>query len=199
MTNFYIEIKEEMKINFNTQGDIFEILCVESLEWLFGDWLSYQTGWSKTRSNFSKKIEEISARLKVNVLEKPPWFHQRIKDLGLDILLYKGFDDNNDCKMSIFVQCASGGNYVDKFGTPSLELWSDLIRFRISPIVAFTTPFSFNKKDFDKNTRLTRGLFVDRFRLLSFKLEDSIWMNDDLKNKITKFINPKLKKFPKLN
>jgi hypothetical protein len=91
------------------------------------------------------------------------------------------------------MQCASGGNWASKMGTPDLEVWKDIIKLRSVPVKAFSAPFAFLDDQFVRNCVRVKGLLLDRSRLLNAYCYSDNWVSKSLKDRIIAWSKPRIK------
>ena len=179
--------------DYNEQGELFELLTKESLRTQFNDWEIYHTGWSRENTKGLVKIsKEVSDRLNGEPLDSTLW-KDKVKDLDLDLLFYKPFPDNRSGIPVYFMQCASGGNWASKMGTPDLDIWKEIINLRSVPVKAFSAPFAFLDDQFARNCVRVKGLLLDRSRLLNAYCYSDNWVPKSLKDRIVAWSKPRIK------
>lgn len=91
------------------------------------------------------------------------------KDLGLDVVGWKDFDDRQTSKMLVYMQCATGEDWHSKSGDLDLSLgglWNQIIRWTTPPVKAMAIPYIVPPgEDWE---RATPGLLLmDRLRISS--------------------------------
>ena len=85
------------------------------------------------------------------------------KDLGLDVVAWKEFQDGRCNKLLVFGQCATGTDWDSKLGEPDLSRWRGLIAWRLQPIQAFAIPFVLSDQEWHE---IAYGrLVLDRLRI----------------------------------
>jgi hypothetical protein len=182
------------------QGELFELLTQKSLESQFRGWRTHRTGWSRTHARkLDAIVEEVALLLGEAKGSVKRWAKLSANEAGLDLLLYRPF---NDARVGIPVyltQCASGGNWEEKLHTPELKIWNRIIDFVAQPRKAFATPFSFIDTDFERNCNLVDGLLLDRYRLLAAGDENPEWIPRDLRDRLIAWCRPRVSSLPSLN
>ena len=185
--------------NYNEQGELFELLTQESLKEQFSDWQVKRTGWSRTQP---MKLHEVVNQIS-NWLNRPlkddisKWTSSKRKDAGLDILCCYPFPDTWPGFPVYLMQCASGQNWDGKVHTPDPDLWKELVDFVVSPQKAFAIPYALSKSDFREQCILVKGLFLDRYRLLSAAKYRQHWESPILTNRIVKWATPRVDQLPR--
>ena len=91
------------------------------------------------------------------------------KDLNLDVVGWRDFTDYQASKILVYMQCATGENWVGKRNELDLGtagVWSHTMRWTVPPVKALAIPYVVNPVDEWK--RVTPGLlFFDRLRICS--------------------------------
>ena len=190
---------KSIKWNYNTQGDIFETMTCNALEQLLPTWTVYRTGWSATETaQLGEVVEEIARRLCGEVKNLKRWNKQQAKEEGLDVLCYRGFADGRGNFPAFFVQCASGRGFKQKLKDPDLGVWNDLVSLVPAslPRKGFVTPFTFPQRQFEQYAIRSKGLLLDRCRLLSAEATKPDWLDAKAAGQIRKWAKPLIKKLP---
>jgi hypothetical protein len=185
--------------NYNQQGEIFESLTHHAMVALFPTWKVFRTGWSSTApAKLSSVVVEIASRLCGEVGNLKRWNKKEAKEQGLDILCYRQFRDSRGNFPAFFVQCASGQNFIKKLKEPDLGVWNDLVKMVPTSLArkAFSTPFTFPKKQFDQHAIRSEGLLLDRGRLLSSAIHIETWIEPKTTKQILKWAKPHIKGLP---
>ena len=185
--------------DYNTQGEIFELITQESLQKQFSDWQVKRTGWSHTETT---KLHNIVDRIADYLGETVgddinQWISPTDKDAGLDLLCYRPFPDNRGGFPVYLIQCTTAQKWQRKVGEPSVNFWRQLIKFVIPPQKAFAIPFAPNDTVFIKWCAKVEGLFLDRYRLLAPAKCDAQWESSSLKNRIIQWATPKIDRLPR--
>lgn len=180
------------------QGDIFEKISVESLGKIFPDWEVRRLGWSP---DDPKKLVDIIGGLTSDLREYPGaevdlHVNSYSNELGLDILLYRKFQDENSSFPVIMMQCASGKNWIGKRKTPDLSIWKKVVSFNSSPVKGIAIPYSFaDHNSFRKESTTVEGIFLDRYRILS-PSGTVDWVSKSLNDEISEFLSPRVAALP---
>ncbi len=184
------------------QGELFERLTASSLVKQFPHWEFDVIGWSRSNTDdLPQTIRRIGRLVKENEGHDYSEYinPHSAKDVGLDVLGYRSFEDNRGALPIYLVQCATGENWNTKLDTPDVELWSKIVTFTAKPARGFAMPFSLLETDKSRDFKLSAfkvaGLFLDRYRLLSASIgsaniED--WIGDGLKSEIISWVEPRL-------
>ncbi len=193
------EWEKKFKGDYNEQGELFELLTKESLENQFSGWSLYRTGWSRSApSKLNGVVDKIAKLLGESKGDLKKWTSPDANEEGLDLLFYRPFVDTRVGIPVYLVQCASGGNWEGKLKTPDLAIWTTIVQFAAPPAKAFSTPLSFTDHDFVRYTKKAEGMLIDRYRLLIPASHDTDWVSKDLKERVNKWIKPRIATFPTL-
>lgn len=180
------------------QGRLFESLTKASIENQFSDWEIYQTGWSRTNTvKLSDVVDEIASQLGEIKGDIEPWENPDGNEAGLDLLCYQPFPDNRVGIPVYLMQCASGGNWIDKLYTPDLNVWTKIIHFAATPRKAFAIPFALLDEEFKNRCNRVDGMLLDRYRLLAAANHNKQWVSDSLKAEIIDWVTPRVKTLPR--
>ena len=185
--------------DYNTQGEIFELITQESLEKQFSDWQVKRTGWSHTEpTGLRKMVDQIAGYLGESIGDNiNEWIDSRDKDAGLDLLCYRPFPDNRTGFPVYLIQCTTAQKWQKKVGEPSVNFWRQLIKFVIPPQKAFAIPFALNDNNFRKRCAEIEGLFLDRYRLLGAARYSKQWESSLLREQIIEWATPKVDQLPR--
>ncbi len=182
------DISRKVKLDYLTQGILFEKLTASSLE--CRGLSVHITAWSKQSSNsITDKVAALANHLgeyasSDNIITM--WTPQHIKDGGLDIACNFMFADRWSGRPLYFIQCASGDNWKDKKSTPNLSLWEKLIQFSTKPQRGIAIPFALLETDFRLEANYDDLSFLlDRNRISAIELhEPNNWPPNPLRNEI---------------
>jgi hypothetical protein len=186
--------------DFTEQGELFEIITQRSLETQFPGWKVHATGWCRTRARkLGAVVKELASLLGESEGAVEKWTKSGANEAGLDLVLYRPFNDTRVGFPVFLAQCASGGDWEGKLHTPRLEVWTRIIDFAAKPKKAFATPFSFLDGDFVRNCSLVDGLLLDRCRLLAAAAEDPAWLSQGLRDRLIAWCQPRVASLPRLD
>lgn len=181
--------------DYTEQGELFECLAQHSLEAQLGDWRFHRTGWAKNHTTSLRTLADaVATRLCGQTGDVAVWEGGKAKDLGADILGIRPFRDNRSGFPAYLIQCASGGNWSQKLGTPNLDEWVTLIRVDVPPAKAFAVPFSLDEDEFRRSVISTRGLFIDRNRLLMAESAGENWLPLEIRDRMKEWLQPRVAK-----
>ena len=180
--------------DYNTQGELFELLAQESLKRQFPDWDIKRTGWSSTQSiNLHDIVNRVADSLGETVSNNlGEWIDPKDKDAGLDLLCYRPFPDNRIGFPVYLMQCASGRHWKKKVGQPIVNRWRQFIEFVVLPQKAFAIPFALSDDNFRKRCAEIEGLFLDRYRLLGAARHGKQWESYLLRDRIIEWATPRV-------
>lgn len=186
--------------DYSTQGTLFEEISFHSFSHQFQGWKVEKIGWSPQNP---VKLRDIIGELIGDICEKEgPELNTHIdsstNELGLDLIAYRSFDDGNASFPLMFVQCASGENWIDKRHTPDLITWEKIISFNSCPVKGMTIPFALaEESSFRRHTLRVKGIFLDRYRLLGSFTRNGSDVPDELNTRLINWLAPKITNMPR--
>ncbi len=102
------------------------------------------------------------------------------KDLGLDVVGWKNFDDLQTSKILVYMQCATGDDWIRKRGDLDIGsggIWNRIISWTTPPVKAMAIPYIVPPGD--AWNRATPGLLLmDRLRICSVLPARSVSVGD---------------------
>jgi hypothetical protein len=184
--------------DYTEQGELFEILTVESIEALFPKWTVVKTGWSKAQA---VKLEEVITDLvnrlcEVRGAEIARWIRTDANEAGVDLVAYRDLGDDVAGFPVMMFQCASGRNWTEKVGHPNFNLWRSAVSFAALPLKAFAMPFAIDPHDLRSEVIKVGGPFFERSRLLSARRASTVWPSDELEAKLLDWVWPRIASLP---
>jgi hypothetical protein len=192
---YYPKLAEQFGNDYTEQGELFELLTKESLEKQFSGWIIFSTGWTRTNAKkIGNIVQEVSDRLGEIKGDWEQWINSDANEAGLDLLCYRPFFDKRVGIPVYLLQCASGQDWSKKQHTPNIDLWEKLVLFAAKPQKAFAIPYVVLDYDFRKYCNLVRGMFLDRYRILTPTNDNINWISQTLNSKITKWLKPRISK-----
>lgn len=198
LARWYRDWANQPEKDYLLQGELFEKLISESLSCQFNDWNVSLTGWSRTKPQKLKGIvEDVAAKLGESTGNIGRWSKDRANDAGLDLLMYRPFEDGRIGIPVYLMQCASGTNWESKRHTPEMKIWGKIIDFASTPKKAFAIPFALLEDDFIRNCNLVDGMLIDRDRILSATLYKKSWLSSELKTNLVDWCKPRVAKLPR--
>jgi hypothetical protein len=136
-------------------------------------------GWPRDPdwpTSIEDRITRLGEELGLEVESLPGKLDPKDKDVGLDVVARHSFGDNGPGTVTYLVQCATGRNWREKNGEPSLEAWQDLLRWNSRLIRAIAVPWRLEPPyDYVRTFRRFNGAVVlDRLRLLSADVDQTL-------------------------
>jgi hypothetical protein len=195
LTHLYPEWYRKYSPDYIDQGALFEEVTAASLKSLFPCWEVQITGFSSGNPvNLPDVISELSSKLNEVSDDPSKWFVSpgKMKEMGLDVVLYRPFSDNRGGLPLFMVQCATGKNWNSKLATPDPDKWKFVIRFQADPNRAFSMPFSISDDELKEAQTTNRGLILDRYRLINVPCPDETWVPDSLKKKLIDWLDSRI-------
>jgi hypothetical protein len=104
------------------------------------------------------------------------------KDKGVDIIAWKGFADNRNNQLVIFIQCGAGFHFNKKKGI-DLRGWNRIIDFRIEPLTGITIPILINDNHLWEDISNVHKIIFDRARIVR-NVYNSIHIDNQLRRKV---------------
>ena len=150
-----------------TTGELFERFAERCLR--RQGWRVLRTGWESgiNTAAFQTIVSQVAAMLNEEMgAEEVIEDFERANEEGLDLAGHHPFPDGRRGVPAYLVQCASGANWKQKVTTPNLDLWRDFIAFSAIPNRCFCFPVALSEADLRVYCRRSKGLFMDRYRLL---------------------------------
>jgi hypothetical protein len=183
--------------NYIEQGELFELIAMESIRTQFSGWQLHRTGWS---INNAVRLSDVIGLIIDKLGEKrgnlEDWSSPQANESGLDILLYRQFPDGRVGIPIFLLQCASGKNWRDKVKSPDIDDWKRYVQFAAPPQKAFAIPFSLTEAEFVRECGRTQGVLLDRYRILAADLINPDWISAELRDRINTWIAPRIPLFP---
>jgi hypothetical protein len=185
--------------DFTQQGALFEQVTAEALKSELDGWSIHPTGWSTARASRLREIvREVQALLgeQAGDLTKFPKY-KVAKDAGLDVVLFRSFNDNRIGFPLYLIQCASGAKWERKRHQPNLNEWKTFIDFAAIPKKALAIPFALKDEDFWWSCRNIDGMLLDRVRLLSAGKRNPNWMSPAVRREVIAWMAPRVQTLPR--
>lgn len=198
LATYYTGWSKQFGADYSEQGDLFELLTKESIECQFPDWQVHQTGWTRTNAvNLRSVVHEISSLLGESPGDLEIWADPEANESGLDLLCYRPFPDERVGVPIYLMQCASGGNWIQKMHTPNLNIWTKVIQFAATPRKAFAMPFALSTEIFIRSCNKVDGMLLDRYRLLAASKIRENWISASVKERIISWLEPRIIALPR--
>jgi hypothetical protein len=189
-------------VDFTDQGELFEKLLEHSLTALFPGWKVLRTGWSRSQTNtLTAIVKKIAEQLHETQGEVEKWTSDSAKEAGLDVLIWRPFEDAKGAYPAYLVQCASGRDWKKKLGTPNLLIWTRVVdwRSRGLPRKALAMPFVLEPEEFTKYVNQVDGLLLDRLRIVAAAADNNQWVPKTLLGKLRQWGSKRANKLPKFD
>jgi hypothetical protein len=159
--------------SLDSAAKLFELVAENCLRSFFGDGTrTANFGHPSTIGRppeFNLAVQWIANKLNVKV--GSGYRQPRRKDGGVDIFVWKEFADKNPGTPLILIQCTIQKQFTDKVGDVDLKLWSSWLSSDLDPMVGLCVSDVVVKSEiWDEIT--TRGLLLDRMRLISMQIEE---------------------------
>ena len=187
--------------SFVEQGNLFEQVVEAICPALFPGWTFYRAGWTPDNTkSISHIVDELCTRLYVSgAPDLSEWAPDAAKDGGLDIVCYRGFEDEREAFPVFFLQCASGKNWRKKVSTPNPVIWQRYLNSAVQPSTGIVAPFVIDPKQL-KIAALTGQVVVfDRLRMVSSARSMKITLNEDLLRQLIGWVHPRAETLPRVN
>lgn len=198
LAQWYPDWAREFGSDYNEQGELFEQLTKEAMEWIFPEWVIHPTGWTRTTPNkLNEVVQEVVSHLGEASGDIERWTEAKAHEAGLDLLCYRPFKDGRVGMPVFLVQCASGVHWNSKLHTPNLRIWTKIVQFASDPKKAFAMPHALSDENFIPTCNLVDGLLLDRYRLLSPGSDNPDWISVELKAAIIKWLKPRIERLPR--
>ena len=162
--------------NSDETGQLFEVSVAAAATRLFGG-PSVRFGW-EIEPGWPKPIEErvrrLAEELGLRTEDLTGKVEAKDKDKGLDVAARLSFGDDCPGTLSCLIQCATGKNWREKLGEPSITTWSSLLQWNSNLVRAIAVPWRLEKPyDYLRTFRDFDGAIVlDRPRLLAAGADD---------------------------
>ncbi len=196
---YYRELRVTRLRNYGQQGELFEDFCCESL--LCNGWTTTRTGWASHQGaqKLKRTVDAVALALDEHTINAA--IVQIFKDeneAGCDLVSHWPYEDRRLGRPVVLLQCASGADFDKKLATPDIKRWCDFIAFSTTPIRGFCTPYSFTQSDFEKYSRIVKGIFLDRFRLIQPFANATRAISANLERRLTQWSRARIKALPRL-
>ncbi|MEC4024245.1 hypothetical protein VSO52_15785 [Pseudomonas fulva] len=181
------------------QGQILEELTRLSLGSHHPNITFKTTGWSGVTSNlkFNQLVNQICNDANFTEQNLTLWDTGAVKDKGLDVYGYFQSKGRRPSAPFLMFQCASGGNWRDKRGTPDLNIWKDIMQTYSMPVRGMSIPFLVNEVDFQHSLIIIQGPLLDRSTLLS-GINGNGALGQDLEDSINDWVGSRIDKLEPL-
>jgi hypothetical protein len=185
--------------DYGEQGELFELMTMESLIKQFSDWRFLQTGWSRSRTQSLRDVVQAVASFlgEQEVANIYRWTKTTAKDAGLDIVCQRPFRDGRVSVPVYLIQCASGSDFEQKLKMPDLATWKKIVDFVVEPRKGFATPYAFADDDFVRYASRVEGMLLERYRILAAGCNSPNWLSDALHNRLVAWSQTRISLLPR--
>jgi hypothetical protein len=184
--------------DFTKQGSLFEKVTSEALRTELDGWTVHSTGWSSANAAQLKQIvgqvQSILGEAAGDLTRFPRY--KTAKDAGLDVVLFRSFNDNRIGFPTYLIQCASGVKWESKRHQPNLNEWKTFIDFAALPKKALAIPFALKDDEFWWACRNIDGMIIDRVRLLSAGRRKPDWISTTVRRDVVAWMAPRVQSLP---
>ena len=179
--------------DYTKQGELFELVTMAAMELRFTGWQFLHTGW---RRDDGSKLPDVVSKIASHVKEPVGYVEEYASDqaneAGVDLVWHLPFADQR-CGAPVYLaQCASGSNWIDKVGEPNVDEWIRIVKFPTTPSKAFSLPFSLSDEDLRQQSTRTRGLLLDRYRLLAHDVSENEWVPEHVQQELIEWLEPRV-------
>lgn len=148
---------------------LFELLATQAVSTMTGNVAVHvgdpaSIGMDSSFRERMRHYAQLAGLVEHHELVSEPLPHD--KDLGLDAVTWFSFEDNRSGEVQVLVQCATGADWDTKFHDLDLDVWKRHINWAVTPVRAFSVPFSITLPAEHWVRMCTKaGLILDRVRL----------------------------------
>jgi len=161
---------------------------------------SVRFGWPHDRNEFPVDFKEAARELAHHLGERPGGMEAigaNAKDYALDVVAWRGFDDERRGQLVMLCQCATGKDWNQKM--LSARAWENVISFAVAPTCSLAFPFVPSREDEQSplwlDVAIKGGIPFDRLRIASL-LTDSA-ADEQLLVDVCTWVNYALKDLPR--
>ncbi len=178
--------------DYTEQGKLFELVTKAAMECRFTGWQFLHTGWARDHgSKLSDVVSTITSQIDEPVGDIK-YASAQANEAGVDLVWHLPFADRRGGAPVYLAQCASGKNWKDKVVEPNVGQWSKIVDFPTTPSKAFSLPFSLSEKDLRQESARSRGLLLDRYRLLAHRVPEMLWVPKTLRQELIAWLEPRV-------
>lgn len=179
---------------------VFEELTTYALKaYLSGR--SYRFGWPRVGplpKGFAEAVQWVAREMHENCA-KPTYGLRDKKDMGTDVIAWRGFEDRRSGKVIILAQCTVGRNWESCKGRDiALGLWDDLVAWPAKPLVALAVPFVEHREQVwseqCRSISCSGGILLDRLRIANLCGRDRL--EPSLARGIRRWCQSQIKRLP---
>lgn len=189
----YVDWTDRFGSDYSVQGELFESVTKAAMEVQFSGWRFLHTGWRKDNTS---RLGDVVGNLTSYINEPIGYIDEyascHAHEAGLDLVWHLPFADRRGGAPVYLVQCASGKKWEDKVNEPNIKVWTKIIDFAGTPCKAFSLPYSLSKRELRRQTNRSRGLILDRYRLLAHNISEKEWVPAALCHDLTNWLEPRI-------
>ena len=146
-------------------GKVFEHLTTLAVRSFLG---GCAERFGHPRDSLPKRIDEalcvLAQQTSSKFINTYPVEPSTDKDLGLDVVGWKGFPDHHNSQLQLYVQCATGEGWMEKTGDLNLDRWGKILDTGVRPVKALAIPYVV-AGDGKWLPKIVGHLILDRLRL----------------------------------
>lgn len=152
-------------------------------------------GWP---TDIQGRVATLAEELGLRVGNLEPSLFPADSDRGLDVAGLVAINGSSIGTAAILTQCATGQNWKDKTGEPSIEDWQDILDWSAKLVKGFAVPWRLDESwDYRRVHRRFNGAIVlDRPRLIALRPDEAL--PQQTRDLIVAWCEPRLIDFPRL-
>lgn len=160
-------VREIDEWHLNSAASVFESIAEFALGGFFGDTTEVVNfGYPSSQGRpefFDDAVKWLASKsgLRIGNSYRPP----RKKDGGVDLFVWKKFNDNRRGIPVLMVQCTIGSEYLLKVGDIDVALWSSWLSTDLNPLVGLAFPGMIDSSG-ELEEITSRALCLDRPRIV---------------------------------
>ena len=181
------------------QGNLFEKVVEIICPAIFPGWTTYRAGWSpENTKKIPLIVPELCSRLSMRgAADLNEWIRPADNDGGLDLVVYRTFQDEREGLPLYLLQCASGKNWREKVATPNSKAWLKYLNAAVEPSTGIVAPFVIDDFDLRRGALYGQAIVIDRIRLLSAARAGNITLGAGLLDELSAWLTPRVDALPK--
>ena len=154
-----------------------------------------EPGWP---TGIDARVTRLGEELGITVEMLDGKTHAHDRDRGLDVAARLELAGNSDGSIVLLTQCATGANWLDKRGEPSLEDWRDLLQWNGKLLRGVAVPWRLEDPwSIKRAYRHFDAMILDRPRIAQG--DPDRFLDDECKDEIRGWCEPLLTSLPVLN
>ncbi len=186
----YSDWSKQFDSDYSEQGELFERVVADALQFWFPSWNVVRTGWGDgNQLALEDLVSEVAQVTCEDVIEGwEDYVRAQAKDLGLDVAVVRSFGDSFGGVPAMMFQCASGEDWPTKLSTPDTKAWNRVISLTHTPLRGFSTPVVIPLDEVRSRRNQAHGVLLDRYRLLP-PVPELDWLEDATGRSIAEWSN----------